>query len=163
QAAVAAVNASPSEPATIRLGLGTYDLTSQLVISTASELTIQGDPSGGVVVENPSHSDRIFEIDGGNVTINGLAINGGSAPGGIGAEVSTLIVDHGTVSRNTAGVGGGIFIAYDATLIVDYGTITGNSATLDGGGVHAESTTVSVEHSTVSANTTQYTNGGGIY
>src|SRR5262245_28489445 len=69
QAAVAAVNASPSKPATIELAPGTYDLTSELELDLATHLTIEGNPSGTVVLDNPTHSDRIFYFNEGDVTI----------------------------------------------------------------------------------------------
>jgi hypothetical protein len=78
QGAVAAVNANPSEHAIILLAPGNYDLTSALRIQSASHLIIQGDPSGKVVIDNPTHSDRIFDIElSGDVTLNGLVVSGG--------------------------------------------------------------------------------------
>src|SRR4051794_38101777 len=72
RAAIGAVNANPSKFATISLAPGTYDLSAELKVVNAKGLTIQGDPSGPVVVDNPTHSDRIFEFAGGNVTIDSL-------------------------------------------------------------------------------------------
>src|SRR4051794_16550205 len=63
QAAIASVNNDPSKHAKIVLAPGTYDLTNELQIVDPRDLTIQAKVSGTVVIDNPSHSDRILEID----------------------------------------------------------------------------------------------------
>jgi predicted outer membrane repeat protein len=139
QAAVAAVNANPTERAIILLAPGTYDLTSELAIANPSHLVIQGDPSGNVVLDNPTHSDRIIEIQGpGDVTINGLVISGGA----------------------TTDLGGGI-LAANATLTLDHCTLSGNSAVNNGGGIYSD-TILTVNHSTIAGNSTLHGRGGGI-
>jgi hypothetical protein len=139
QAAIAAVNLNPTEQATIFLKQGTYDLMSELKIVNASNLTIQGDGADEVIIDNPTHTDRIFEIDGGAVTLSGVTDTGGHADGsgggGILASSGTLTVDHSDITGNNAdgsGGGGGI-LASGGTLIVDYSDITGNHA--DGNGI----------------------------
>src|SRR5438105_4650007 len=114
QAAVVAINTDPSQPATIALDPGTYDLTSELQIVNANHLTIKRNGTGTVILDNPTHSDRIFEIETGNVTLDGLVITGrlAGAGGGILAADDTLTVENCTISGNSAtsfGSGGGIY------------------------------------------------------
>jgi predicted outer membrane repeat protein len=189
QAAVAAVNNDPSKHATILLAPGTYDLTNELQIVNARDLTIERDSSGPVVVDNPTHSDRIFEIDGGDVTIDGLSISGGAVSdngGGIYASLDTtltvsnseisgnsarynygggiygggtLTVSNTTVSGNSSNLGGGIFGG--GTLTVSNTTIFGNSAATAAGGIYGAGGTLTVSNTTIFGNSSPY--GGGIY
>jgi predicted outer membrane repeat protein len=167
QGAVAAVNANPSEQAIILLAPGTYDLTTELAIANPSHLVIKGDPSGSVVLDNPTHSDRIIEIDGpGDVTIDGLVISGGSTTGlggGILASTVNLTLDHCTLSGNSAFYnGGGIYS--NTVLTVNQSVIAGNSSLFGpGGGICSEGGVgLTVKDSTISNNSAAYY-GGGIY
>ena len=74
---IAAVNNS-TEPNTILLRSGNYVLTQELKIQNASNLTIRSATVGGLVTLSGSAVDRVLEIDGGNVTLQGLSISGGS-------------------------------------------------------------------------------------
>jgi predicted outer membrane repeat protein len=166
QAAVAAVNADPSKPATIELAPGTYDLTNELEFVHTSHLTIEGNPAGTVVLDNPTHSDRILEFNGpGDVTIEGLVITGGSAIAAGGAIYADggglLTIEQCTISGNTAFLdGGGIYTSNP--LIVAQSTISGNTAQREfGGGIYTEDT-LTVDQSTISGNSAG-SNGGGIY
>jgi hypothetical protein len=168
QAAIAAVNSDPSKHAVISLAPGTYDLTNELLVTHARDLTIQRDSAGPVVIDNPTHSDRIFEIDGGDVTLDGLAISGGSANfgGGISAGYTTLTVSNSTISGNSAdgyaSSGGGVLLQ-GGTLTVSNSTISGNSAdgyASSGGGIEAGGT-LTVSNSTISGNSA--VGGGGIF
>lgn len=168
QGAVAAVNANPSEQAIILLAPGTYHLTSELAIANPSHLVIKGDPSGSVVLDNPTHSDRIIEIDGpGDVTIDGLVISGGSAHYGVGGGILasgvSLTLDHCTLSGNSAFYnGGGVYS--DGVLTVNHSLIAGNSTLFGrGGGICSESVvSLTVKDSTIANNSAAYY-GGGIY
>jgi predicted outer membrane repeat protein len=167
QGAVAAVNANPSEQAIILLAPGKYDLTSELAIANPSRLVIKGNPSGSVVLDNPTRSDRIIEIDGpGDVTLDGLVITGGSAHsdvgGGIFASGASLTLDHCTLSGNSAFYnGGGVYS--DGVLTVNHSLIAGNSSLFGrGGGIGSEvGVGLTVKDSTISNNSAII--GGGIY
>jgi len=148
------------------LAPGTYNLTSELAIANPSHLVIKGDPSGSVVLDNPTHSDRIFEIQGGDVTLDGLVITGGSAHsdvgGGILASTVNLTLDHCTLSGNSAFYnGGGIYS--DTVLTVNHSVIAGNSSLFGrGGGICSEDGVgLTVRDSTIANNSATY--GGGIY
>ena len=167
-AAISAVNTNPSQQATINMAPGTYDLTSELQIVNASKLTIHGGSPGKVVIDNPTHAARIFDIEGGNVTIDSLTITGGNASGfyptpfggGIYAQGGTLTVVNSTISGNTANQGGGIDVE-GGTLTVNQSTISGNTAGFLGGGIDVEDGTLTVNQSTISDNTAA--RGGGTY
>ena len=170
QAAIAAVNSNPTQQATINLNPGTYDLTSELQIHNASNLTIKGYSADKVIVDNPTHAARIFDIEGGNVTIDGLTITGGNAygdiiqigwGGGIWAASGTLTVNQSTISGNTADQGGGIATGSFTTLTVNQSTISGNTVDYKGGGIRASGGTLTVDQSTISGNTSGW--GGGIW
>jgi predicted outer membrane repeat protein len=165
QGAVAAVNANPSEQAVILLAPGAYDLTSELAIANPSHLVIKGDPSGSVVLDNPTHSDRIIEIQGpGDVTIDGLVITGGSAHsdigGGILAANVNLTLDHCTLSDNSATNGGGGVFA-DGVLTVNHSLIAGNSSLFGGGICSQYGVGLTVKDSMIANNSAA--EGGGIY
>ena len=145
QAAVAAVNADPSRPATIEVAPGTYHLTSELEFDFTAHLKIEGSPSGTVILDNPTHSDRIFKFfKDGDVTVEGLVITGGSTSlrsfdyngGGIDAEGTTLTLSDCTISSNSADFyGGGIYVD-GATLTLDHSTISGNSSSYGSAGIY---------------------------
>ena len=77
QADIAAVS-NTSGPNTIDLAPGTYNLTGELQVQDASDLTIQGNPKDpGSITLVGGFPFRVFEIDGGRVTISGVTISGG--------------------------------------------------------------------------------------
>src|SRR5207248_8715879 len=88
-----------------------------------------GAASGSVVLDNPTHSDRIFEVDGGDVTIDRLAIIGGSAEsgGGIYASSATLTVEDSTISGNSGATYSGGITALNSDLTVSNTTVSGNA------------------------------------
>jgi hypothetical protein len=90
---------------TINLPAGTYDLTlsgrdGDLAIN--GDLTIQG--AGATTIINGEVLDRVFEIQGGNVTISGVTVTGGSAStgGGILNNGGNLTLSADVISGNEA-------------------------------------------------------------
>ena len=172
-AAIATVNANRAEKATIFLEQGTYALTSgELLVQNASNLTIQGNALGKVIIDG-GNATRDFEIDGGNVTLFGLTVTGGNAiflgdGGGILAhDGATLNVDRCDFTNNHAGVGGAIRTVA-STVNVDLSDFTGNSANsalpngLKGGGaIAANGGTVNVDLSDFTGNNADNAIGGG--
>ncbi len=141
---------------------GVIRLSSQLDISDANELTIDGSTAGGEViitgdagnddakvgateitdaVNNSMTSDnvRVFDITSGTINLNNLTITGGA----------------------TTSDGGGVLVNLGATLNLLASIVSGNVArgTGDGGGI-ANYGTTAITGSTVSGNTGNY--GGGI-
>ena len=75
---IAQVN-NTSGPNTILLKSGPYVLTQELKIQNAGNLTIKNASTSGSVNLVGSAVDRVLEIDGGNVTLQGLTVSGGPA------------------------------------------------------------------------------------
>jgi hypothetical protein len=157
---VSAVSKS-SGPNTIVLAPGAYNLTGELRVLNASDLTIQGNPKNpGVVAIIGGFPGRVIEVDGGTLTLSGLTISGGNSVafgGGIYARNAHLTVQNSTVTDNAAGlIGGGIY-AQGGTLTVDHSSVTDNAAGGGalgfGGGIAASGANVTVSASSVDSNT----------
>jgi len=179
QADLAAVS-NTSGPNTIDLAPGTYNLTGELQVQDASDLTIQGNPKDpGSITLVGGFPFRVFEIDGGHVTISGVTISGGGAVeqgGGIEAQDADLTVEKSTITGNWAKqLGGGIF-AQGGTLDVEDCSVAANSAQGGtdclGGGIAASGAQVTVSNSTIMNNyafggevgsQAAFATGGGIY
>jgi len=179
QADLAAVS-NTSGPNTIDLAPGTYDLTGELQVQNAGDLTIQGNPKDPAAISLVGgYPFRVLEIDGGHVTISGVTISGGGdveQGGGIEAQDADLTVEKSTITGNWAmQMGGGIF-AQGGTLDVEDSSVSGNSAQGGadclGGGIAASGAQVTVANSTIMNNyafngdvgsQAAFDTGGGIY
>lgn len=131
--------------------------TGNIVVSGGAHLTLSGT---GTIDGGGTHG-TVIHVNGGNSTLvveGSLAITGGAvgtklndaagfgdynAGGGIlvqrdGAGVgATLIFRGGTVTGNTAGAGGGIYIDRGCSFTMDGGSVTYNTATThEGGGIY---------------------------
>jgi predicted outer membrane repeat protein len=160
QADVAAASNSPV-PNTIVVDPGFYNLTAPLQIQNATNLTIVGKNAraGSTTLVAPN-ANRVFEIDGGNVTLAGLTVAGGGGVdrgGGILAQNANLTLKNVSVSGNTAAQqGGGIYASggvlnVESSSVVSNGAI--NAANPTGGGIATLNTTVSITNSTINQNT----------
>ena len=149
---------------------GTITLTSgELQINKS--VTISG-PGANVSAVNGNTASRVFYISPGKtVTISGLTITNGAAPGpnrsggGIYNDQANLTLTHCTISGNSAdqGSGGGIFnYGYPggAMLTITNSTISGNWA-WPGGGIFNDEGTVMINKSTMSGNSDNGYNYGG--
>ncbi len=159
QADVAAVS-NTSGPNTIVLAPGEYDLTGELQVQNANDLTIRGgDTSKGTINIVGGIGNRVFEIDGGNVTISYVKISAGGTVtqgGGIYAQNANLTVANSTISGNQAVQTGGGIYAQGGTLTVASCTVNNNAASGGahsfGGAIAASNATVTVENSTIDGN-----------
>lgn len=101
---------------------------------------------------------------------SGAAITGNQASstgtgGGVfvSGEGSGLLVNGGTISKNTAKYGGGVITQTKSSLTLKSGKITENKSTSNGGGVYVSTnTTLNMEGGEISKNSSQL-NGGGVY
>lgn len=180
QADVAMVASSPT-PNTIVVNPGTYDLTAPLRIQGATNLSIVGKnqraASATLIAPN---GNRVFDINGGNVTLTGLTIAGGGGVdhgGGIRSQNATLTLKNATVSGNTATQSGGGVYAAGGKLNVVNSSISNNGAVNPtnpaGGGIGTLNTTLDVAGSVIAHNTAVGSNldpngtasaiGAGIY
>jgi hypothetical protein len=141
---------------------GTILLTSGTLF--ANGVTILGPGPANLAVDGNA-AGRVFYISG--VTLAGLTITNGRAPGGGGGIFTsgTLIVSNCTVTGNSApGGGGGIYngdYGGSGTAQIVNSTLSGNSAGGSGGGIYNDgyggSATVQIVNSTLSGNSA----GGG--
>jgi hypothetical protein len=161
-------------------GMIVFD-NSALVVGTGATVT------GGI--QGPVFGETVKQLPVPAVQIEGLTISGGVAGpgwsgegGGINCNSGDLILDHVTVTRNTAetnspigGEGGGIFQSPVCHMWLDYTTVSHNKAiggglvataaqallgTGEGGGVFAGGA-ASIENSNISSNTA--TDGAGLF
>ena len=161
-------------PATISLLSALPSITDPLAINGlgAANLTIRRDPGAGA-------NFRIFDIAvtaAPAVTITGVTLTGGIAPGGAGVNVQngspalTVTIADAVISGNTATAGGGGIavglgpppFGIGPSLTVQRTLIGMNSAVNAGGGILLPgSNAVILEDSTLSGNTAA--GGGGLY
>jgi hypothetical protein len=179
-AAVAQVNNSTG-PNTIELAAGSYFLTSEIQIKNAGDLTIVGSTKNSGTGLFGGGSDRLFEIDGGSVTLDGLTLTGGGnviQGGAIHSQNANLTVEASTVAGNKATVmGGGIFVQ-GGSLTLEKSEVSQNAAgdsinSAFGGGIAAVNAQVTIDGGAVNANSASSTDtnlqdsvvdiGGGIY
>jgi len=134
--------AQPGDTITFDRSVATVTLTSaQLTISTT--LTIDGGTTGVTIVRSDEAGTpdfRIFEITGGDVTLDSLTIRNGLASvspdnsgGGIRNDGGTLTVINSTLSGNTASDDGGGIANISGTLEVTTSTLSGNRAVSSNG------------------------------
>jgi predicted outer membrane repeat protein len=135
---------------------GDFDIIPNAASPMGSTLTINN-TSGGKIVVDGNHLDRVFDINPNNVTapamssvvLQGFTIQNGVAQPGDGA----------------AGSGGGIRDQGNVSLTLNNMTVMNNSATADGGGIVMENTvstpwTLTVNNSTISNNHAGDAGGG---
>jgi predicted outer membrane repeat protein len=158
QSAIAAVSNS-TKTNTILLAPGTYVLANELRIQNASDLTIRGETGKGSFNLTGENIDRIFDVEGGEVTLSGLVISGGggvAGGGGIAARDANLTLQSCTVTANVASSTGGGIYAQGGTLTLANSTVNSNRTsspiTAAGGGIEALNCAVSIISSTISGN-----------
>jgi CSLREA domain-containing protein len=124
---------------------GDLDITSTIIIQGAGADVTTVD-AGGL--------DRVFDvIGGGDATLQGLRITGGTTAGEGGGiqSLGTLLVERSAVVGNTGNFGGGIFSSGDSVSITDT-AISGNIA-FDAGGAYLQSTvSQALTNATISGN-----------
>ncbi|MEJ2304086.1 MAG: choice-of-anchor Q domain-containing protein, partial [Anaerolineales bacterium] len=119
-----------------RTDKGKEDSSSTGDLDILDGVTIRAVDPGIVILGEDGFTDRIFHVLGGNVTIEGLTIEGGNVreDGGGIFNAATLTLAQSTVISNTAALdGGGIYNT--GTLTVTNSTLSGNTAVDAGGGL----------------------------
>jgi hypothetical protein len=176
---VAAVNNSTG-PNTIVLASGRYVMTRALKIQNAGDLTIRTATAGATVALTGSAVDRVLEIDGGNVTLQGLSISGGAGVaqgGGILAQNTNLTLKNVKVFSNVVSQSGGGIFAVGGSLNLQSSSVTNNQASNNvealGGGIVAWNTATTITSSMINENSVYGVDtttggavsgtGGGIY
>ena len=90
----------------------------------------------------------------GSLVVAGTTISGNSSKydgGGIWASLkANVTITNSTVSGNSAGVGGGVWVTGGASI--SHSTVASNSAQILGGGIFAQSGTLQLENSIIAEN-----------
>jgi hypothetical protein len=154
-------------PNTIILEARAYrDLSSELVVQNAGDLTIMGSSKkNGTTTLVGGANNRVLEIDGGHVTISGVLISGTGIVGqggGIYAKDADVTLQKSTVTGTTANQAGGGIFAQGGSLNLDDCAIVNNSATgagnAAGGGIATVNTNVTITRSRINNNTVMQIN-----
>lgn len=160
QADVAMLSNS-SVPNTIVVNQGIYNLTAPLQIQNPQNLTIVGRQGQyGKVNLLAANGNRVFEINGGNVTLSGLTIANGSGVaqgGGILSQNAVLTLKNDTLTSNTASQAGGAIYAHGGTVKILNNTITSNGVSnatgATGGAIAASNATIVLSETRMLKNT----------
>jgi hypothetical protein len=143
-----------------------YNYGSSGLPDITSTITITG--VGAKIVG--SGGFRLINVgSGGNLTLQGLTLSGGSTNygGGAVANYGRLTIDKTTISGNTANLDGGGVYSYGSLTITNGSTVSNNRSYGRGGGVFvAPGSNATISSSTISGNTAAgggYGNGGGVY
>ena len=135
-------------------------------ISVTNAVNIPG-PGAATLAVDGGNNTYLFNIasSASAVTISGLTLSNGKAPGRGGAIFSqspNLTVSNAVITGNTAvQSGGGINLYRAGGLTLQNSTVSSNTAN-NGGGVYCGYGTAVIDNSTLTKNTAVY-NGGGIY
>ena len=139
-------------------GSGNITLTADVTLSAAlppitGTITIEGD--GNTI--SGANAYRIFDVDGGDLTIRNLTLTEGNSPGDAGAiflqNGGELVVEDAIFTDNQAMHGGAILTApSSATLSISNSIFDGNSAGTGGGAILVNGGTVEIIGSTFSDN-----------
>lgn len=155
-------------------------VTNNYAQTSGGGIAVAGDNSTLTVTNSTISANNTYGIGGGitmldysAATISRSTISNNSAylvGGGIGTQLASITIQQSTITDNSAGGGGGVFVHNDnsnALSIVD-STVSGNSATGTGyyyggtgGGVYARHVSASITNSTIASNTAA-TLGGGV-
>jgi uncharacterized repeat protein (TIGR01451 family) len=136
-----------------------YQLTSS-ELRIDKSLAIVGAGARETIIDARQTAHRLFEIEGGAVTISGVTITGGNPSSGNGGAIAvdgdaslTLIgvaIAANSFEPRNPGDGGGLFAAAATTVDIDASTIADNTA-YNGGGLYVTGSTT-IENSTISGN-----------
>lgn len=125
---------------------------------------IRIDGRGSSIIRASPLRFRLIQIRrGGELTLNDVTLTNGVAGTGAGGAIldqGTLTLSHTTLDGDSAGEGGGLYVAHGASARVTGGTFVANHSTGRGGAI-ANSGSLAVKGATIIANTS-ISQGGGI-
>src|SRR3984957_1659768 len=161
---------------TIVLGEGTYKATTTEgngVWEPDGEYTIQGAGPGKTIID-ANKLGRAFAFYG-DITVSGVTVTGGTAPGGGcgcggGFEVrqgAFLTLLNSVVEGNSASGGGGIDVDSQSRAVLENVLVSQNSSSGGGGGIRVEPVsgttgTLTMTNVTISGNSTTASSGAGL-
>ncbi|MEU8824055.1 hypothetical protein [Streptomyces sp. NPDC048636] len=128
-------------------------------------VTIQG--NGATITRSSADPFRIFDVNGGSLTLSNLTVDNGSVTGASEFGGGILVRNSGTLrgssvtlSDNSAERNGGGMTAFqNSTVVLSNSLVTGNQA-LFGGGVNSLSGSLTMTGTTVRDNTAGFEGGG---
>lgn len=106
---------------------------------------------------------RIFEVDGGRLTLYSSKLYGGEADAGGAIKVSNggrLELKYSQI-HNSSAIDGGAIASYDSEVLLVASRLSGNQASGRGGAIFAIGSTVTLKASELRASEAEY--GGGVY
>lgn len=115
---------------------------------------------------------RVMTVTAGTINLTNINLSSGynltTSNSGSGAGLAILggsvVYTNGSVSGNTAYIGGGIYLAEDSSLSLNKVTISDNVATGTGGGLYVEGNlTLSGQEITINSNTLSNGSAGNLY
>jgi CSLREA domain-containing protein len=133
-------------------GIYTYNNGNRLTINNSSIINNTAQENAGIY-----SSKSIVTLT--NVTISGNKATRNAA-GGIHLSEGELNIIGGTISYNTAGIGGGGIYAFNSAVSITGAVISYNRANRDGGGIATSGGTLSMTNSVVSSNSAEGGGGG---
>lgn len=154
----------------VRLPAGTYTLTltAEADIDVTSPVMLVGE--GNPVIKSTG-AWRIFEVDGGSLSLKGVSLQDGDARtmtgcfNGGGAVCvrggGTLALEDVAITNGKAVFGGAIYADASTTTLTRV-TISGSTAAGSGGGLTANGGSLRIDDSTISGNTATADDGGGL-
>nr|WP_281248454.1 DUF4347 domain-containing protein [Spirulina major] len=140
---------------------GTGSGTNGEILWATNNLTLDG---GSKIVVDGGGNSRVFNISATNATIENITIQNGSVNavntgGGLFVR-NNITLTNSTVSGNSAGYSGGLFVR-NGNITLTNSTVSGNSAG-SGGGLVALYGNITLTNSTVSGNSARNDVGGGL-
>ena len=173
QEALNAAIASTNTTTTVHVASGTYVENDSFTLSNSRSINIVGDSASTTFLQGTTTtSESALTMLGGNVSIDGMTIEGGDFAGtasiyGDGGGVfndSTLTMGHDALINNSAQFGGGLYNVLGATANLENDTFSNNTTNdlghgAQGGGVF-NAGTITLENDTFFGNTAE--NGGAL-
>ncbi len=153
-------------------GSGTITLSGSRLSVTAIDLTIDATANNNVTLDANLQSGVLIDsaASGASLTVAHLTLSNGKASAedldcaargaGICSASADLILDHSTISGNSAQFGGGIYTD-SANITLTHSTVSDNTGKF-GGGLNSQSGTITLSESIVTRNAAPTGFGAGI-
>ncbi|MBR5096881.1 MAG: right-handed parallel beta-helix repeat-containing protein, partial [Treponema sp.] len=140
-------------------GIWVYGGTASIEAGTISGN--EGEKGAGICVSTSGSSNGNVNMTGGKIETNSVSSSGHG--GGIFVDAGcSLSVESGEITGNDGGYLGGGVMSLGSVTMSD-GTISGNSASIGGGGVCVYDGTFAMSGGSISANTSSSGTGGGVF
>ncbi len=138
-------------------------LNTELMINNAGTLSINGPGAHVLAIDGSAGTDRIFNVNGATVTIQGVTLSGGNGPGAAVSVRGGGLTLESVVVQNNSGLGAFAFgaISLQGTggvamnVVIANSTISGNTDFTGCPAIYADNAvSLNVTNTTVSGNST---------